>query len=89
MPIRCKLRFMVNTAMGMVRRSVRKSGSAASIKGLEMARATINLATQIRARHWELWGAPKTRHVQFLEKVSILGDKQRRNWHGHPQAEAD
>eukprot|EP00438_Fugacium_kawagutii_P021102 Skav205925 [mRNA] locus=scaffold123:948344:953562:+ [translate_table: standard] len=24
MPIRCKLRFMVNTAMGMVRRSVRK-----------------------------------------------------------------
>ena len=27
MPIRCKLRFMVNAAMGMVRRSVRKRTS--------------------------------------------------------------
>ena len=27
MPIRCKLGFMVNTAMGMVRRSVRKRNS--------------------------------------------------------------
>ena len=45
MPIRCKLGFMVNTAMGMVRRSVRKRNST--------------VGTLDAAKPWDpqLWGS--------------------------------